>query len=385
MSSLVYTNNAQSTLIAAVDNTALEITVQDGSVFPDISVDDNSWFPLTLINVSDSSYEIVRATSRDGNTITIERAQENTPVALAFAVGSVVSLRMTSAAFDEFTKTGDDTITVELGINLAVQTNTTYDPFVLFLEGINELRDGLVVNFRPTVQIVDDELGISIQLNDFAQKQVAKAASAFPAASLTFYEGDFKVGFLHTIQYDEDTDRWNLLSPAGKTGPARLITPGLVELMNKPNAIYDPDNQPERGTAGYNEFPDRQHVSLIIDDWADKKNVAFVPDETADEEDTGVELDKVNTIPAIWRWYGTGAQGEGFDDPLTAPYGAFQDKHFLNFKVPANQKIFNDKGTAFIRATSKIEFDGILIANSALGSGHRPVSCIGPHAAANTG
>ena len=382
MTGLVYTNNAQSLLRTAigVSDTTLTVYENEGFLFPDITEEDDSWFPLTLINPDDSTYEIVRATARDGDTITILRAQENTPNPSAFSEGTIVSLRMSAAGYDTFLRSGVDTLTLALGLNLAVQTNESFDPFKIFLEDVTELKDGLIVNFRPLVQLTEDDSSAAIQLNDFAQKQVVKAASPFPAAQSTFFEGDFKVGFLHTIQYDEDEDRWNLLSPAGKTAPARLITPGLVELMNKPNAIYDPDNQPERGAAGYNEFPDRQHVSLIIDDWAEQKGVLSGNSSDSNSESASVDPDEVNTIPAMWRWYGNGTQGEGFDNPITQPYGAFMDKHFVNFKVPKDQKIFNTYGTAFIRANSKVEFSGILIANSALGSSISPVKCIGPSA-----
>ena len=180
--SLVYTNNAQSLLASAIDSSALTITLQeaDGRLFPDISEEDGDWFPLTLINPDDSAYEIVRATARDGDTITILRAQENTPVARQFSEGAVVSLRMSAAGYDEFIKSGSEKLTVELGINLAIQTNTIYEPYKIFLEDIKELKDGLVVRFRPTIQIVSEQVPCQYlySLNQFrVSGQVYKAAS----------------------------------------------------------------------------------------------------------------------------------------------------------------------------------------------------------------
>lgn len=87
-------NNASSRLAASIDTTTVEIAVSagDGVKFPTPGA--NEWFPLTLVR-SDGAVEIVVATDRNGDVITVIRAQEST-VPLAFSAGDRVELRATA-------------------------------------------------------------------------------------------------------------------------------------------------------------------------------------------------------------------------------------------------------------------------------------------------
>lgn len=91
-------NNAGSRLAGAVDTTQTSITVQsaDAAKFP--SPTGGDWFPLTLIK-PDGQLEIVRATARSGDVITVVREQEGT-TPKAFDVGDRVELRITKAVMD---------------------------------------------------------------------------------------------------------------------------------------------------------------------------------------------------------------------------------------------------------------------------------------------
>lgn len=97
--SVVIANNAKSTLAVGIGTGDTQIVVQngDGTKFPALSA--GQWFPLTLVKV-DATFEIVRATARSSDTITIVRQQEGTN-ALSFNAGDKVELRLTAAVIDE--------------------------------------------------------------------------------------------------------------------------------------------------------------------------------------------------------------------------------------------------------------------------------------------
>lgn len=98
-------NNAVSQLAGSLTEAATTITVAagTGSLFPAIGA--GQWFPLTLVK-NTGAREIVRCTARSGDVMTVTRAQEGTE-ALAFAVGDIVSLRVTAALLDEFMQTDE--------------------------------------------------------------------------------------------------------------------------------------------------------------------------------------------------------------------------------------------------------------------------------------
>ncbi|MBB76633.1 MAG: hypothetical protein CMJ75_19170 [Planctomycetaceae bacterium] len=93
---LMIKNNASSQLAASLTTTAtaLSVTPGHGARFPQPGGSD--WFPLTLVK-ADGTLEIVRCTARNGDSLTVVRAQEGT-AALAFAAGDRVSLRLTAGA-----------------------------------------------------------------------------------------------------------------------------------------------------------------------------------------------------------------------------------------------------------------------------------------------
>lgn len=92
-------NNASSKLASAITSSAttLNVRVGDGIKFPSLA--SGGWFPLTIVK-ADGTFEIVRATSRSGDAITVQRAQEGT-IASAFSADDRVELRLTKAAFDD--------------------------------------------------------------------------------------------------------------------------------------------------------------------------------------------------------------------------------------------------------------------------------------------
>lgn len=99
MADLIVSNNATSTLAAALDvaSTQVSINPSDAKLFP--YVVDGRWCPLTIVDGT-GGYEIVHATRRAGGIFTVIRGQENTQ-ARNFPVGSRIDLRLTAAIIDE--------------------------------------------------------------------------------------------------------------------------------------------------------------------------------------------------------------------------------------------------------------------------------------------
>lgn len=105
-------NNAISKLAVglATNDITLTLTAGDGARFPSLAAGD--WFPLTLIK-SDGTYEIVKATARNNDSLTIVRGQEATTASI-FNIGDRVELRLTAAAIQSM-------------IDAAIQAQATAD------------------------------------------------------------------------------------------------------------------------------------------------------------------------------------------------------------------------------------------------------------------
>ena len=95
---LLLKNNARSTLSASITatDTTIRVRVGHGDRFPQPSAT-GDWFPLTLEDES-GSIEILRATARQGDMITVTRGAEGTQ-ARSYVAGNAVELRATAAVF----------------------------------------------------------------------------------------------------------------------------------------------------------------------------------------------------------------------------------------------------------------------------------------------
>lgn len=101
---LKLTNNASSSLAAAIGDaeTMIRVLAGHGTRFPVLN--DGDWFPLALQNVQ-GQIEYMRAYSRAGDVINVVRAQENTSPR-TFDAGDIVFLPLTTAAIYELQNTG---------------------------------------------------------------------------------------------------------------------------------------------------------------------------------------------------------------------------------------------------------------------------------------
>jgi hypothetical protein len=109
---IVLNNRARGTLAAAVSASDYTITLQtgEGDLFPTLGVSDH--FYATLLAPS-GAYEIVRVTSRVGDSLIAVRAAEGTS-ALNFPAGSVVEQRITAASIVDAATDAADTSTTAL-------------------------------------------------------------------------------------------------------------------------------------------------------------------------------------------------------------------------------------------------------------------------------
>jgi len=131
--SVLFVNNATTTLSAGVGDSATSITVTDGSVFPSLSGSD--YFYLTLEVDSDPTLkEIVKCTARSGNTLTITRAQDGSS-ARTFSTADKAELRLTAAGLNDVATQADTDTTYSVGDGGLTQNNFT-DALKTKLDGI---------------------------------------------------------------------------------------------------------------------------------------------------------------------------------------------------------------------------------------------------------
>lgn len=107
---VLFTNNASTTLAATLNAAATAMTVASGqgSLFPNPIAPDYCY--VTLINNS-NAIEVVKCTSRTGDVLTIVRGQDGT-AAKAYAIGDKVELRPTAAALTDMQALANGSVTL---------------------------------------------------------------------------------------------------------------------------------------------------------------------------------------------------------------------------------------------------------------------------------
>tara|TARA_R100000773_G_C4214188_1_gene113148 strand:- start:42 stop:398 length:357 start_codon:yes stop_codon:yes gene_type:complete len=95
----IATNNAKGTLSAGINSSANSLTLNSGqgALFPNPTGD--QYFYVTLVDSSNAT-EIVKCTSRSGDTLTIVRAQDGT-IPRVFSASNRVELRVVAAYLNE--------------------------------------------------------------------------------------------------------------------------------------------------------------------------------------------------------------------------------------------------------------------------------------------
>lgn len=114
--SVKFTDNARSTLAVSISSseTVVRVRVGHGVKFP-VLTDEADWFPLALENVQ-GEIEIMRATAREGDSITVQRGNPSRP----YAAGDLCELRLTTAAVEELRNGTRPIVTPSVSISDAV-------------------------------------------------------------------------------------------------------------------------------------------------------------------------------------------------------------------------------------------------------------------------
>ena len=121
---VLYSNNAASTLASGITSTANSLTLATGTggVFPSPGV--GEYFYVTLLNDDETTLEIVKVTARTNDVLTIQRGFDGT-TASSFLSAAKVELRITKIVLDS-KEPADSTILKDADIGstvLAFDTN----------------------------------------------------------------------------------------------------------------------------------------------------------------------------------------------------------------------------------------------------------------------
>ena len=124
----LFSNNAISTTVGALDvsDTVVTVASGDGSKFPSITGTD--FFIITLFDVALGTLEICKCTSISGDALTIVRGQESTTPA-TFADGVSIEMRPTAATFENFDQVTDGARRWELEGELVVSSSFNLELF----------------------------------------------------------------------------------------------------------------------------------------------------------------------------------------------------------------------------------------------------------------
>jgi hypothetical protein len=180
-------NNASGTLATAISasDTGLVLTTGDGAEFPTLGA--GEYFYATITS-SGGTQEIVRATARSGDSLTVVRAQEGTTAA-GFAAGSRFELRVTAASVDDLVE--------EVRTELAASSGSS---LVGFLQsGTNAVPTTVQAKLRETVSVLDfgaDPTG-SVSSTTAIQNALNTGAKVF------FPSGTYLMNSGVTVQADD--------------------------------------------------------------------------------------------------------------------------------------------------------------------------------------
>jgi hypothetical protein len=201
-------NNASGTLATAISasDTGLALTTGDGAEFPTLGAGD--YFYATITS-SGGTQEIVKATARVGDSLTVVRAQEGTAAA-GFASGSRFELRVTAQSVEDLVVDYD----TALRAALAAASGST---LVGFLQsGTGAVTRTAQNKLRESVSVLDfGAVGDGVA-DDTAAIQAAVDASK----NLTVYFPPGQYRITSTIDMVKDSTAANA-RPAGFRGAGR--------------------------------------------------------------------------------------------------------------------------------------------------------------------
>jgi hypothetical protein len=185
--SILFTNNAATTLASGITNVATSLTVASGkgALFPTITGAD--YFYATLANTS-GSVEIVKVTARSTDTFTIVRGQDGTS-GLAWNTGDKVELRVTAADLTAMAQTANNlsdlanasTARTILGLGtIATQASSSVNITGGSVTGITDLAVADGGTGASTAANARTNLGLVIGTDVLAPNGSAASLTSFP-------------------------------------------------------------------------------------------------------------------------------------------------------------------------------------------------------------
>lgn len=184
MALAVFTNNATSLLAGNISSGdgSLSVTSTEGALFPAPTGGD--WFPLVVVDGA-GNIEIMKATARSGDVITVTRGQEGTS-ARAWSAGARVDCRLTVAALAAAFQGLDADLTA-----IAALTTTPYGRSVLETANAAALRTlaGLVIG--TDVQAFAADLATLAGLSPTNDDLLQRKSGAWANRTIAQVETDF--------------------------------------------------------------------------------------------------------------------------------------------------------------------------------------------------
>jgi len=322
--SLKVTNNAKSNLSSALSESSTSLQVIGGAIFPSLSA--GEWHPLTII-APDGSYEIVRATARSGNTITIERGREGTS-AMAFPAGAAVELRLTEEALQQFAMSGQQDFTVIRGTNYGMAAGTVGSGiYNVAISNINSYQNSLRISVLP--HSANPSAVSSVNVNGIGLVDIRLADGSVPHA------GAIIANRVMELRYVSSGSHFVIDNPVSASqANASTTTAGLAIRGTEEDFNPDGDNT---------KFTTQLTVSRIIED----------------------SRDASQDFPFAWSYFGNARDGGTFDPGLPSNNGTINANdpfEVENLNVPAGQTLtINGSGTAIIRARTSITIGGTVV------------------------
>lgn len=141
-------NNATGRLAVSIAPTATTIVLQpgEGSKFPSLLPGD--WFPLTALR-PDNTREIMYATARSGDIITVQRGQENTST-LSFITNDRIELRGTAGVYGNYLPLAGGSISGALSVGGNLSTAGTFNATGAITQNGQQVWHA--ANFNPAVK-----------------------------------------------------------------------------------------------------------------------------------------------------------------------------------------------------------------------------------------
>jgi len=339
--SVVLTNNAVSSILS-ISGTTLEVAAGSGALFPNPT--GTEWFPLTLIKADGTGYEIVRATARSGDTITIARAQEGT-AQLTFAAGDFVELRLTEAALRDLVSSG----VTNVETLTASASNGGTDRYAAAISSVTAYTDGLEVKFIAHATNTGES---TLRINSLAEVELDYSDGA---SVVDLYAGAILIGRTVCAHYDTNTSKFivdNVAPPAAVN--ASTTTSGVVQLSTE--TTFDESGDNTRATT-------QATVSSIVEDRISRiEGVRFDPK---------------------WSNYGRGIRGDiviSSDQNLLSG-DAYETR---SFTVNAGQQLtFVGGHTTVIQAQVEIVINGRIVLEES--RSEYPLGFVGPRGVTSIG